>query len=90
MDRSIYNDDHIEKYSRLIEENDHISHEDYEEYDIKKGLRDKSGKGVLAGVTNISMVNGSREENGKRIPIKGELFYRGYNIKDLVKGAVSR
>lgn len=58
----------------------------YAKYNVKRGLRDIGGHGVLVGITDISEVNAFRTVNGKEIPIDGELFYRGYNIKDLVKG----
>ncbi len=59
----------------------------YSAYDVKKGLRDINGKGVVAGLTDISRVNGKkRGENGEDIPCEGELFYRGFNINDLVDG----
>ena len=53
---------------------------------MKKGLRDLNGKGVLAGLTNISDVCASKIVDGKSVPCEGNLYYRGYNIKDLVKG----
>ena len=58
----------------------------YAKYNVKRGLRDIGGHGVLVGITDISEVNALRIINGKEEPIDGELFYRGYNIKDLVKG----
>ena len=57
----------------------------YAEYDVKRGLRDLNGHGVLVGITNISEVNSQRVIDGKSVPIDGELFYRGYNVKDIVK-----
>ena len=54
--------------------------------EVKKGLRDLNGKGVLAGLTNISDVCASKIVDGKSVPCEGNLYYRGYNIKDLVKG----
>lgn len=63
-----------------------IEHELFTKYDVKRGLRDLNGKGVLAGLTNISDVRASKVVNGEQIPIHGDLFYRGYNIKDLVSG----
>ena len=57
----------------------------YQENDVKRGLRDLNGKGVLVGITNISEVNSQRYIDGKYVPIDGELFYRGYNVKDIVK-----
>ncbi|MBQ9764960.1 MAG: citrate/2-methylcitrate synthase [Lachnospiraceae bacterium] len=58
----------------------------YQEYDVKRGLRDLNGKGVLAGLTNISEVNAKKIVNGEEVPCAGELFYRGYNVKDLTAG----
>jgi len=59
----------------------------YAKYDVKRGLRDINGKGVLVGLTKISEICSTREENGVSIPAEGQLFYRGYNVKDLVKGS---
>lgn len=61
----------------------------FTKYDVKRGLRDLNGKGVLAGLTNISDVRASKIVNGEQIPIHGNLFYRGYNVKDLVNGFTS-
>ena len=58
----------------------------YSQYDVKKGLRDMDGRGVLAGLTEISEVKATAEADGKRVPAPGELYYRGYNVNDLVKG----
>ena len=58
----------------------------FTKYDVKRGLRDLNGKGVLAGLTNISDVRASKMVNGEQVPIHGDLFYRGYNVKDLVNG----
>lgn len=63
-----------------------IEQELFTKYDVKRGLRDLNGKGVLAGLTNISDVRASKVVNGEQIPIHGDLFYRGYNIKNLVSG----
>ncbi|MCR5107971.1 MAG: citrate/2-methylcitrate synthase [Lachnospiraceae bacterium] len=54
--------------------------------DVKRGLRDLSGKGVLAGLTRISDVRANMIVRGKLIPQNGELYYRGYNVRDLVNG----
>lgn len=63
-----------------------IEQELFSKYDVKRGLRDVNGKGVLAGLTNISDVRASKVVNGQTVPIHGNLFYRGYNVKDLVNG----
>lgn len=62
----------------------------YSEYDVKRGLRDSNGKGVLTGLTEIADVNAHRIENGRRIPAEGELYYQGYNVQDLLQGNVSK
>ncbi len=58
----------------------------FSEYGVKRGLRDKNGKGVLAGLTNISLIQSRKEVNGQSVPCDGKLLYRGYDIRDLVKG----
>ena len=63
----------------------------YQEYDVKRGLRDASGKGVLTGLTEISDVDGtSVTEDGNRIPAEGRLYYQGYNVNDLIRGIADR
>ncbi len=57
----------------------------FSEYGVKSGLRDENGKGVLTGLTNISEVVAFTEENGEKKPCKGQLFYRGYNVRDLIE-----
>ena len=64
-----------------------INPEYYSHYDVKKGLRDIDGKGVLAGLTEISDIQSSRvDENGNDVPCDGKLFYRGYSIENIVSG----
>lgn len=58
----------------------------YGKYDVKRGLRDINGKGVLAGLTQISNVQAVKVIDGKEVPCAGSLYYRGYNIKDLTAG----
>jgi citrate synthase len=59
----------------------------YNEHHVFRGLRDMSGHGVVTGLTEISKVNSrTTDENGNEIPSHGELCYRGYNVRDLVKG----
>ena len=64
--------------------NDRIADEMFREYGVNRGLRDLEGKGVLTGLTNISLIESFKEENGTRIGIDGELWYRGYNIRRLI------
>ena len=76
----------IERLAALCEKSNVIDKELYTEYDVKRGLRDVNGKGVLAGLTNISDVCAKKIVNGEEVPCEGNLYYRGYNIKDLVRG----
>jgi len=75
-----------EKYSKVCLENDSVDKELFTKYGVKRGLRDLNGKGVLTGITNISRIESSKVVDGKSVPCPGSLYYRGYNIKDLVKG----
>lgn len=63
-----------------------IDTELFTKYDVKRGLRDLNGKGVLAGLTNISDVRAVKTVNGESVPCDGRLFYRGYEVRDLVGG----
>ena len=76
----------IQHLADLCEENNYIEKELYTKFEVKRGLRDLNGKGVLAGLTNISDVCAKEIINGKEVPCPGNLYYRGYNIKDLVNG----
>lgn len=76
----------ILKLSQLCEETATINPALYSEYDVKRGLRDVNGKGVLVGLTQIADVCSTKIENGVAVPADGNLYYRGYNVKDIVKG----
>ncbi len=56
----------------------------YTEYDVKRGLRESNGKGVLTGLTEISDVIAFDSVDGKKVPVDGRLYYQGYNVKDLL------
>lgn len=79
---------YAEKNSDQLVENSKIEYELYEKYGVKRGLRDKQGKGVLSGLTNISQIDSSKIVNGKSVPCEGKLLYRGYNIFDIVRGFI--
>ncbi len=76
-------------YSRahldMVNENDYIPDELFAKFNVNRGLRDVNGRGVLTGLTNISEIISFKEENGQRIPIDGQLKYRGINVNDLIK-----
>ncbi|MCI8306788.1 MAG: citrate/2-methylcitrate synthase [Lachnospiraceae bacterium] len=62
----------------------------YAEYDVKRGLRDSNGKGVLTGLTEISDVLSYKLVGGRKIPCDGELYYQGYDIRDIINGFDNR
>ena len=72
--------------SKLSKEHGQIDPTLYTKYDVKRGLRDLSGKGVLAGLTDISEITSYIIEDSDMIPCDGKLYYRGYKIQDLVNG----
>ena len=76
----------IVRLAKMSEQADIIDTALFTKYDVKRGLRDLNGKGVLAGLTNISDVRAKSIVDGVEVPAHGELFYRGYNVKDLVNG----
>jgi len=77
--------DYVEKKVPTVTEHDTISDELFAKYGVNRGLRDLNGKGVLTGLTNISKIVSFKESKGKRVPCDGELWYRGYNVEDLVR-----
>ena len=76
----------LQHLSKLSEQCARIDPALYAKYDVKRGLRDLNGKGVLVGLTEISEVSSTKIVNGESVPADGELFYRGYNVKDLIAG----
>ena len=88
LDTNIYSEvtPDIIQLAALSEKAGVIESELFKKYDVKRGLRDENGKGVLTGLTNISIVNATKVVDGKSVPTHGELYYRGYNVKDLITG----
>ena len=76
----------IEALTKVCEENSKMDVALYGKYDVKRGLRDINGKGVLAGLTQVSNIVSSKTIDGKSVPCDGELYYRGINIRDLTNG----
>lgn len=70
-------------------ENSNINPELYTVHQVKRGLRDIDGRGVLTGLTEISTINSTKNVDGKQVPCEGELYYRGININDIVDGFYS-
>lgn len=81
-------DTFIGKLSALAERNDPINPDLYTKYDVKRGLRNSNGTGVLVGLTRIGDVVGyDIGANGEKIPVPGKLLYRGYDVVDIVRDA---
>lgn len=77
---------HIESWSKIIEETNTIDPKLYPQHNIKRGLRNENGTGVLVGITRVGSVIGYHKENDVKIPTEGRLYYRGYDLFDLVNG----
>ncbi|MBD5396217.1 MAG: citrate/2-methylcitrate synthase [Lachnospiraceae bacterium] len=88
MDHNSYSEitPDIIRLASMAQKADIIDSELFTKYDVKRGLRDLNGKGVLAGLTNISDVRATKIVDGVSVPTHGRLFYRGYDVKDLVAG----
>lgn len=88
MDHNVFSEvtPDIVRLANMSQQADIIDTELFTRYDVKRGLRDLNGKGVLAGLTNISDVRATEIIDGVSYPAHGQLFYRGYNVKDLVDG----
>ena len=77
-----------EQFDQLVRQTmkmDKIDPNLYVEYDVKRGLRDSNGNGVLTGLTEISEVSGTQNVRGRKIPVDGRLYYQGYEVRDLVE-----
>ena len=77
----------LKRLEKLAVHNDPINQELYKTYDVKRGLRNANGTGVLVGLTRIGDVVGYEMKDGEKIAIPGRLVYRGYNVEDLIHDA---
>ncbi len=78
---------YIQKLAALSDSNNNIVSELYAQYDVKRGLRDLDGNGVVAGLTEVSRIKSkAKDENGDDIPCEGQLYYRGINVRKIVSG----
>ncbi|MBP5670486.1 MAG: citrate/2-methylcitrate synthase [Lachnospiraceae bacterium] len=80
------NEEYLSEYSRICFEEDDIDISLFDEYGVKRGLRDKNGNGVLSGLTNISRIEAFQMVDGVKTPCDGKLWYRGYDCIELVNG----
>ncbi len=78
----------IVELSKLSEEADLIENDLFIKYDVKRGLRDLNGKGVLTGLTRISEIIAKKNVDGKEMPADGEIYFRGYDVHQLIDAAV--
>jgi len=76
----------IEGYAEECIQNGKIDVALYGKYDVQRGLRDKNGNGVLAGLTKVSRIDSNIVVDGEKLPCDGKLFYRGYNIREIIAG----
>ncbi len=76
----------VRDLASICMENSRIDHALYEKYQVNRGLRDLNGKGVLTGLTEISEIVSSKEEDGKTVACEGKLYYRGIDIEEIVNG----
>ena len=78
--------DLLDQMTEMAKKSSYIEPELFARYEVKRGLRDVNGKGVLVGLTEIGEVLSSGVENGENIPMPGKLMYRGLDINDIVNG----
>ena len=77
---------YLGEYAELCRNADQMEAKLFDEYGVQRGLRDKNGNGVVAGLTNISRIDAFKMVDGKKVPCEGKLWYRGYDCIELVKG----
>lgn len=82
--------DLVETLNAELLKNHRIEKELYTKYDVKRGLRDSNGKGVLTGLTEVSDVSAYEIINDERVATNGSLYYQGYNVNTLINGLVNR
>ncbi|NLL52171.1 MAG: citrate/2-methylcitrate synthase [Peptococcaceae bacterium] len=85
-DMNVFKEELLCKLSEKALVSSNIAPELYTKYEVKRGLRDADGKGVLVGLTEIGDVHSYILDEGEMVPVPGRLTYRGINIKDIVNG----
>ncbi len=76
----------LDSYAPIVETRNKIDPALYSKYNVKRGLRNEDGTGVLVGLTEIGNVHGYILDEGEKVPVPGKLYYRGYDVEDLVAG----
>ncbi len=82
-------DNQIKTLAEVCKANGSIDKDLYGKYDVKIGLRDLNGAGVLTGLTDISEIRQNKIVDGKIVPADGKLFYRGVDVEDIIKGCIT-
>mgnify|MGYP001012216289 FL=1 len=88
-EKDFYDNEMLNQLSELAEKGYNITPELYSKFDVKRGLRDINGRGVLAGLTKIGEVHSYIIDENEMVPVPGRLLYRGIDINDLVEGFTS-
>ena len=78
--------EYIHYLSENYSKTNYIDNRVYDRFDIKRGLRNKDGTGVMAGASQVGTVHGYYMEDGEKVPMEGKLIYRGINVEDLIRG----
>lgn len=81
-----YRDNWIQKMAMVCEESSTIDSTLYAKYDVKRGLRDLNGEGVLTGLTEVSEIRSKKMVDDEMVPCDGKLFYQGIDIEEIVDG----
>ena len=80
----------IDKLIEFIRENYTIESDLYEHFNVKRGLRNSDGTGVLVGLTSIGEVRGYIIDENEKVPVDGRLYYRGINVEEIVRSCISQ
>jgi len=79
---------YLHSLSEQLRGSNRLPAELYDKYQVRRGLRNPDGTGVMAGLTQVGSVMGYYMEDGEKVPAEGRLIYRGINVKDLIRGCV--
>lgn len=88
--RALTAEENIDRLTGLCVGNSTIDPALYERFKVNRGLRDLQGNGVLTGLTSISDIISARNVDGEKVPCEGKLYYRGFDVEDLVDGFLKR
>ncbi len=81
--------EYIENLCNQIRKYNHIEAADFDRFNVKRGLRNSDGTGVMAGITNVCTVEGYYIDDGEKLPREGHLYFRGINMEDIVNACIA-